>query len=84
MTMDAIGCQKKIAREIVAADADYVLALKGNQETMHEEMKTFLDQIVLEKHGPRHAWEPNCPKRLPPWPLGRQWPGLPTWGNRRG
>jgi hypothetical protein len=84
VTVDAMGCQKKIAQEIVEADADYVLALKGNQETMHEEMKTFRDQIVLEKHGPRHAWEPNCPKRLPPWPLGRQWPGLPTWGNRRG
>jgi len=36
VTLDAMGCQKKIAREIVEADADYVLALKGNQETVHE------------------------------------------------
>ena len=28
-----MGCQKKIAQAIVEADADYVLALKGNQET---------------------------------------------------
>lgn len=33
VTLDAMGCQKKIAQEIIEADADYVLALKGNQET---------------------------------------------------
>src|SRR5665213_2399749 len=53
VTMDAMGCQKKIAREIIEADAVYVLALKGNQERVHEEVKTFLDQTVLEKQGPR-------------------------------
>ena len=36
VTLDAMGCQKKIAQEIIEADADYVLALKGNQETVHE------------------------------------------------
>jgi predicted transposase YbfD/YdcC len=53
VTMDAMGCQKKIAREIVEADADYVLALKGNQETVHEEVKTFLDETLAEKQGSR-------------------------------
>jgi predicted transposase YbfD/YdcC len=53
VTMDAMGCQKKIAREIIEAGADYVLALKGNQERVHEEVKTFLDQTLLEKQGPR-------------------------------
>jgi predicted transposase YbfD/YdcC len=53
VTIDAMGCQKKIAREIIEADADYVLALKGNQERVHEEMKTFLDQIVAEIQTPR-------------------------------
>lgn len=48
VTIDAMGCQKKIAQEIIEADADYVLALKGNQERVHEEMKTFLDQTVVE------------------------------------
>ena len=43
VTIDAMGCQKKIAKEIIEADADYVLALKGNQETVHEEVKSFLD-----------------------------------------
>ena len=53
VTVDAMGCQKKIAKEIVAADADYVLALKGNQETVHAEMKTYLDDaIVRQAHLP--------------------------------
>lgn len=47
VTLDAMGCQKKIAREIVESDADYVLALKGNQETVHEEVRTFLDDAIL-------------------------------------
>src|SRR5207249_79121 len=37
VTLDAMGCQKKIAQEIIESDADYVLALKGNQETVHQE-----------------------------------------------
>jgi len=53
VTVDAMGCQKKIAQEIKEADADYVLALKGNQETVHAEIKTFLDQTLLEQQGPR-------------------------------
>ena len=53
VTTDAMGCQKKIAQEIIEADADYVLALKGNQETVHEEVKTFLDQTLVEKQTPR-------------------------------
>jgi predicted transposase YbfD/YdcC len=49
VTIDAMGCQKKIAKEIIEADADFVLALKGNQETVHQEVKSFLDQLVAEK-----------------------------------
>lgn len=49
VTIDAMGCQKKIAKEIIEADADYVLALKGNQETVHEEVKSFLDATLAER-----------------------------------
>lgn len=52
VTVDAMGTQKKIAKEIKEADADYVLALKGNHETVHEEVKSFLDATVAEKHAP--------------------------------
>src|SRR5215218_473034 len=53
VTLDAMGCQKKIAREIIEADADYVLALKGNQETVHEEVKSFLDATIVEAQAAR-------------------------------
>ena len=53
VTIDAMGCQKKIAREIIEADADYVLALKGNQEKVHEEVKSFLDATLAEKQKKR-------------------------------
>jgi predicted transposase YbfD/YdcC len=46
VTTDALHCQKTIAKEIREADADYVLALKRNQGTAHEEIKTFLDDAV--------------------------------------
>ena len=53
VTLDAMGCQKKIAQEIIEADADYVLALKGNHETVHEEVKSFLDATLAEPQTPR-------------------------------
>jgi predicted transposase YbfD/YdcC len=53
VTVDAMGCQKKVAQEIVEADADYVLALKGNQETVHDEVKTFLEDAVAQRTAAR-------------------------------
>jgi predicted transposase YbfD/YdcC len=41
VTIDAMGCQKEIAREIRARKGDYVLALKGNQTRLHEDVKAF-------------------------------------------
>jgi len=61
VTLDAMGCQKKIAREIIEADADYVLALKGNQETVHEEVKTFLDATLAEQQAVLPAGVPRSP-----------------------
>lgn len=46
VTIDAMGCQKKIAREIIEADADYCLALKGNQTAAHEEIRAFFDALI--------------------------------------
>ena len=53
VTVDAMGTQKKIAKEIIEADAHYVLALKGNHETVHAEVKTFLDETVAQPAKPR-------------------------------
>jgi predicted transposase YbfD/YdcC len=37
VTIDSMGCQKDIASAIVDKEADYILALKGNQGTLHEQ-----------------------------------------------
>ena len=49
VTVDAMGCQRAIAKEIIEADADYVLALKGNQETVHAEVKSYLDDALAQQ-----------------------------------
>ena len=44
VTIDAMGTQKAIAEQIVDSKADYVLALKGNQQTLHQAVIDYLDQ----------------------------------------
>jgi predicted transposase YbfD/YdcC len=44
ITIDAMGTQKQIARQIVAAKGDYVLALKGNQGNFHKAVTAYVDQ----------------------------------------
>jgi predicted transposase YbfD/YdcC len=44
ITIDAMGTQKAIAAEIIERKADYVLALKGNQETLHQEVIDHIDE----------------------------------------
>ncbi len=41
VTIDAMGCQRTIAEQIVEGEADYVLALKGNQGTLHEDVVNY-------------------------------------------
>jgi predicted transposase YbfD/YdcC len=43
VTIDAMGCQTEIARQIVDANADYCLAVKGNQPTLHQGLVAFFD-----------------------------------------
>jgi predicted transposase YbfD/YdcC len=46
VTIDAMGCQTEIAEKIVEKQADYVLAVKGNQPTLHTGiMELFLDHM---------------------------------------
>jgi predicted transposase YbfD/YdcC len=44
ITIDAMGTQKAIAEPIVAGGADYVLALKGNQETLHQAVIAHINE----------------------------------------
>jgi hypothetical protein len=48
VTLDAMGCQKEIAAGIIGKQADYLLALKGNQGTAHAEVREYFDDL-----GPR-------------------------------
>ncbi len=41
ITIDAMGCQKKIAEQIVRQEGDYVLSLKGNHGLLHEDVATY-------------------------------------------
>ena len=91
ITIDAMGTQKAIASEIIAGGADYVLALKGNQETLHQAVIAYIDEqldgdmrdarehVTLEKgHGreeTRTYLQLPAPKSLPGFEL---WKGLRT------
>ncbi|CAH2394397.1 ISAs1 family transposase [Mesorhizobium ventifaucium] len=41
VTIDAMGCQRAIARKVLDKKADYIFALKGNQGTLHEDVELF-------------------------------------------
>ena len=49
ITIDAMGCQKAIAEIIQEKEADYVLALKSNHGTLHEDVKLFLEAEAVKK-----------------------------------
>jgi predicted transposase YbfD/YdcC len=42
VTIDAMGCQRDIAAKIIGKKADYVLALKGNQGTLRDDVEVFV------------------------------------------
>lgn len=96
ITIDAMGCQKAIAKQIVDGQADYVLALKGNQEKLHDFVTNYLGKqldndfadvdarqhIVTEKaHG---QTESRIYTQLPvpkDMPLLDEWEGLKSIGT---
>jgi predicted transposase YbfD/YdcC len=60
ITIDAMGCQTKIAQKIVDADANYVLALKKNQEKLHEIVEVlFSDPNEIKATKPDYHKETN-------------------------
>jgi len=93
ITIDAMGTQKAIAEQIVAGGADFVLALKGNQETLHQAVIHYIDDqlegdlshaqehVTTEKgHGReemRTYLQLPAPEDLPGF---MRWKGLKTIG----
>ena len=48
VTADALNCQKEIAEQIVNQGGDYVLALKGNHQLLHEDTKLFFEDAIRD------------------------------------
>lgn len=48
VTIDAMGCQQKIAQKIIDKNGDYVLAVKGNQKTLHQAIVDYFTEAVGE------------------------------------
>jgi len=46
VTIDAMGCQKKIAELIIAGGADYVLAVRGNQKNPHNDIRLLFEDAA--------------------------------------
>ena len=49
VTIDAMGCQTKIAKQIIDQGGDYVLGLKGNQTSLHEDVKLYFEAELSKK-----------------------------------
>ena len=46
VTIDAMGCQTEIAQTIIAQGGNYVLALKGNQGTLHRDAQDLICHVA--------------------------------------
>jgi predicted transposase YbfD/YdcC len=59
VTIDAMGCQRDIAKDIIAAHADYLLALKDNQEILAEDVEQEFKQAMAGNfaHMEHHYYE---------------------------
>jgi len=48
VSIDAIGCQKKIAQAILDREGDYLLAVKANQRDLHEAVRFFFTEAIAQ------------------------------------
>lgn len=90
VTIDAMGCQKAIAQKIVSAGGDYVLAVKGNQNKLHEqiskhfahlfdmEYNKYINVSVMEDKSRGRIETRKClaTQELSWLEVKDQWPGL--------
>jgi predicted transposase YbfD/YdcC len=93
VTIDAIGCQKAIAAQIVAGGGDYLLAVKGNQGHLLQDIQTTMNHaldgnlpphqvatITMASHGHGRQEQRTCTvvTNLETIRDRAQWPGLQT------
>jgi len=56
VTIDAMGCQKEIAKKIIEKQGQYVFSLKGNQGTLLDDVKTYMDDAITHVFSGRHDY----------------------------
>ncbi len=98
VTIDAMGCQRKIAEKIVSGQADYVLAVTGNQGRLHDNITLFLDeglsnewqdisiqhkQTIEKDHGRIETRDYYLSADINWMPEARKWKGLSSIGMVR-
>ena len=49
VTLDAMGCQREIAEQIINKEADYVLSVKGNQSNLEADIRDYFDWALQDK-----------------------------------
>jgi len=91
VTVDALNCQRGIARQIVDQGGDYALALKGNQGTQHDDVRRFLDDPASElttarpvidgDHGRLETRTSTISTAIHWLQQDHQWPGLKAIGK---
>lgn len=88
VTIDAMGTQKAIAAQIVEGGGDYVLALKGNQEKIHdavtnyvvEQMENDFADITVRRHVTEETGHGRTEKReYIQIPAPKTLPGFGNW-----
>lgn len=58
VTIDAMGCQKDIAAQIIEQGADYVLSLKGNHGLLHEQVESsFINAQLNDFAGVKYSFQ---------------------------
>ena len=91
VTVDALNCQRAIAQQIVDQGGDYALALKGNQGTLHDDVRLFLDDPACTgDHDRANRRRRSWPHRDPHGHVStdidwlqkdHHWPGLTAIGK---
>jgi hypothetical protein len=67
ITIDAMGCQRGIALKVVERKAHYVLALKGNQESLREDVEVFVCRAESRRlQGSHNQQRPDGGRRSRP------------------
>ena len=57
VTIDSMGCQKAIAEKVIEKKGDYIFGLKGNQGSLHEDVKAFFEcAIETDFQGVKHDY----------------------------